>query len=119
MVTAATIYMALLGPAGLADVARASHANAVALRKLLTSLPRVESVFSAPAFHEFVVRLPSSVAAVLQQLRAHGILGGLDLAQHYPELGHALLVCATETKTPDDLQRYASQMTRVLSTPGD
>ena len=32
MVTAATIFMALVGPAGLADVARASHANAIALR---------------------------------------------------------------------------------------
>jgi len=115
MVTAATIYMALLGPDGLADVARSSHANAAALRELLTSLPRVESVFDGPAFHEFVVRVESPVATVLQQLGAHGILGGFELTHHYPELGQALLVCATETKTPDDLRRYATHMAGVLS----
>jgi glycine dehydrogenase subunit 1 len=32
----------------------------------------------------------------------------------YPELGHALLVCATETKTPADLQKYADHLGRIM-----
>jgi glycine dehydrogenase subunit 1 len=51
----------------------------------------------------------------LRALKAQGILGGLDLSPHYPELRNALLVCATETKTPDDLERYADHMTRIVS----
>jgi glycine dehydrogenase subunit 1 len=112
MVTAATIYMALLGPAGLADVARSSHANAVALRERLAAVKGVKRVFDAPAFHEFVVALPKPAEGVLRALRREGILGGLDLARLYPELGHAILVCATETKTASDLQRYADALAR-------
>ena len=50
----------------------------------------------------------------LRALEAEGILGGLDLAADYPELGHALLVCATETKTDADIERYAAALGRAL-----
>lgn len=118
MVTAATIYMALLGPAGLADVARASHANTLALRDLLSDAG-AEASFGGPVFHEFVVDLGRPAEPVLLELRASGILGGLPLHRHYPELGHALLVCATETKSLQDLQHYARHLTRVLSPQGE
>ncbi len=115
MVTAATIYMALNGPAGLRAVAEASHANALMLRDMLTAIPGVERAFEGPVFHEFLLTLKTPVAPVLRALRAKGILGGLDLKQHVPELGHGLLVCATETKTEDDLRRYAGELARVVT----
>ncbi|MEK6591871.1 MAG: aminomethyl-transferring glycine dehydrogenase subunit GcvPA [Pseudomonadota bacterium] len=113
-VTAATIYMSLLGPAGLAQVARASHANARTLLAGLCAVEGVERVFLGPIFHEFALRLKTPVAPVLRALRAQGILGGLDLAQDYPELGQSLLVCATETKNADDLERYTENMARIV-----
>jgi glycine dehydrogenase subunit 1 len=115
MVAAATIYMALVGPTGLAEVARACHANTLELRKRLLGVRGVHRVFEAPVFHEFVVRLAKPVDAVLRALRVEGILAGLDLSgPHYPELGQALLVCATETKTTNDLERYATALAGVL-----
>lgn len=113
-VTAATIYLALLGPEGLARVAQASHANALALATQLCALPGVKRVFSGPFFHEFVVQSDAPVADVLHALKAQGILGGLAMTQDYPELGNAILVCATETKRADDLARYAASMERIL-----
>ena len=113
-VTAATIYLALLGPQGLARVAQASHANALALATQLCALPGVKRVFSGPVFHEFVVQFDAPVAAVLHALKAQGILGGLAMTQDYPELGNAMLVCATETKRGDDLARYAVNLERIL-----
>jgi glycine dehydrogenase subunit 1 len=115
MVTAATIYMALLGPAGLAEVARASHANAVHLREKLLALSGVERGFDGAVFHEFSVKLGKPVPGVLQAMQRDGILAGRSLTHDYPELGHALLVCATETKTADDLARYADSMARALA----
>jgi glycine dehydrogenase subunit 1 len=47
---------------------------------------------------------------VLQALESQGILGGVDLGADYPELGAAILVCATETKTDGDIERYASAL---------
>jgi glycine dehydrogenase subunit 1 len=114
MVTAATIYMALLGPDGLARVAQTCHSNALKLAQQLTVLPGVKRRFSGPVFHEFVLRFNAPVGDVLQALKAQGILGGLALTQDYPELGDALLVCATETKHDDDLKRYAENMKRIL-----
>ena len=115
-VTAATIYMALLGADGLASAARASHANASRLAQDLAKLPGVKRVFSGPVFHEFVVQLAEPVDSVLQSLKAQGILGGLALTRDYPELGEALLVCATETKCDEDLKRYADCLQRILVT---
>jgi glycine dehydrogenase subunit 1 len=113
-VTAATIYLALLGPQGLARVAQASHANALALTHQLCAVPGVTRVFSGPVFHEFVVQFDAPIADVLHALKAQGILGGLAMTQDYPELGNALLVCATETKRDDDLTRYAVHLKRIL-----
>ena len=113
-VTAATIHMALLGPDGLARVAQACHANALKLAQLLGALPGVKRTFSGPVFHEFVLKLAAPAGDVLQALRVEGVLGGLALARDYPELGNALLVCATETKREDDLGRYADHLKRIL-----
>jgi glycine dehydrogenase subunit 1 len=117
-VTAATIYLALLGPAGLARVAEASHANALALIGLLDAVPGVKRLFSGVVFHEFVLQLDAPVAAVLHALKAQGILGGLAVSGDYPELGNALLVCATETKRDDDLARYADNMKHIMARMG-
>ena len=113
-VTAATVHMALLGPRGLENVALTCRTN------LLELLERVERTsgrrrrFTAPAFHESVVALEADSARVLAALQAQGILGGFDLAPHYPELAGCLLVCATETKTTDDLDRYAAALAGAL-----
>lgn len=115
LVTAATIHMALLGPAGLQRAAAACHANTQALVKALTALKGVEAVFTAPLFHEAVLKLDRPVAPVLEALANHGILGGFDLSRHYPELGNALLVCATETRTAEDIAAYGQALAAVLA----
>lgn len=115
VVTAATQYMAMLGPQGLARVASASHANTVALADTLAAIPGVTRAFTSPFFHEVVLQLNDNVKDVLRALRAQGILGGLDISGWYPELGQAILVCVTETKTPADLDHYVQHMERILS----
>jgi glycine dehydrogenase subunit 1 len=114
LVTAATIYMSLMGPQGLARVAAASHARTAELVAALTRVPGVRRVFPSPYFHEAVVGLDRPAAPVLQRLADRGILAGFDLAEHYPELGHALLVCATETKTSAEIERYAHALGDVM-----
>ena len=103
-----------MGPDGLARVARACHANALALLSSLTAIEGVARAFSGPVFHEFVLRLKTPLAPLLKALRAQGILGGLNLTQSYSELGQSLLVCATETKNAEDLKRYTENMARIV-----
>ncbi|HET8552800.1 MAG TPA: aminomethyl-transferring glycine dehydrogenase subunit GcvPA [Gammaproteobacteria bacterium] len=115
LVTAATIYMALLGAEGLRRVAAVSHANTVKLVATLTAIGGVHRTFSAPYFHEAALTLDRPAADVLAQLSDRGILGGLDLATWFPELDNALLVCATETKTDADIDLYASALGNILT----
>jgi len=114
MVTAATIHMALLGADGLRRVAAASHANTQALAVQASGVPGVKRLFSAAHFHEVVLHLPESSAKVLSSMAGQGISGGYDLQPHYPQLGNAILVCATETKTSEDLQRYVAALRHAL-----
>jgi glycine dehydrogenase subunit 1 len=115
MVTAATIYMSLLGHEGLTAVARSSVQRTRELAGLLSAVDGVDMLFDGPHFHEAALRLDRPVAPVLQALAGEGILGGLDLSRAYPELGQALLVCATETKTPADLRTYATAFEKIMN----
>ncbi len=114
MMTAATIHMALMGGAGLRRAAAASHRATVGLVQALGTLPGVEPLFDTPFFHEAVLRLPHAPGRVLEALAGHGILGGIDLSPAFPELGHALLVCATELRTGEDIECYRSALAQVL-----
>lgn len=112
---AATIYLALMGPQGLARVAQACHGQTRKLVEQLTTIEGVEQVFSHPYFHEAVIRFEPPVGEVVRALAAQNLVAGYDLSQDYPELGNALLVCATEQRTDEDIERYTSHLQRILS----
>lgn len=114
MVTAATIYMTLLGAEGLARVATACLQRTQDLTAALTRIGGVKAAFEPAGFHEAVLILDRPVAPVLASLAERGIFGGLDLTERYPHLGHALLVCATETKLGLDIDTYAAALADVL-----
>lgn len=115
MVTAATIYMSLLGPEGLYRVAAQSHANTLTLVEQLEKLPGVKTVFQSPFFHEAVLQLSVPADKVLDKLKTQGILGGVLLETYYPELKNTLLICATETKTAEDLDKYTEILNQALT----
>lgn len=115
LTAAATLYLALLGPQGLTRVATVSHQKTRALLASLTGVAGVARRFDGPFFHEGVVILPQAPNQLLQRLVEEEILGGVSLNRHYPELGNALLVCATETRTAGDIEHYARQLAQILS----
>jgi len=114
MVTAATIHMSLLGGEGLRRTAARCHANTQSLAAKLAQLDGVSVAFGQ-YFHEAVVCLEKPVAAVLEVLSSQGILGGYDLSDEYPELGNALLVCATDARSEQEIDTYVACMKNVLA----
>ncbi len=113
MVTAATIYMSLLGFDGIATVARRSHANTARLVDGLCAVDGVERLYAGPYFHEVALRLDRPVGPVLTALARQDILGGFDLSDFAS--CDALLVCATETKTADDIDTYVAAFADVMA----
>lgn len=115
MVTASTIYMSLLGPQGLRQVAAVSHQRTRELMQELSTLAGVENVFTAPFFHEIVLRIDKPVEPFLHALAERNIQAGYSLKQYYPELGECILLCATETKSIEDIKLLAQNMREVLN----
>jgi glycine dehydrogenase subunit 1 len=113
---AATVYVATLGPHGLRDVAATGAARARELEAALADAgaPRVHS---SAYLNEFAVRVPDA-EAVHAALLERGVLAGLPLARWYPDdetLRDALLVCATEVTTPDDITRFADTLREAVA----
>ncbi|MBB6094343.1 glycine dehydrogenase subunit 1 [Povalibacter uvarum] len=114
LVTAGTIYMSLLGASGLEQVASTCQRRTSELVAALTKVKGVKLAFAGPRFHEAVLQLDRKVSDVIEALASRGIIGGFDLSRRYPELGNALLVCATETRTDEDIAAYAKALAEVL-----
>ena len=115
LVTAATIHMALLGPEGLRRVAAHCMHNTAQLASALAAIDGSTVMFNGHRFHEFVLKLPRDADAVAAELAEQGILAGLPLGRWFPDMQDCLLVCATETKTEDDIQRYVAALQEVLA----
>ncbi len=113
---AATVYLATIGPHGLRDVASLGAARARELEHALTEAG-AGRLHDAPYLNEFAIRVPHA-QAVHDRLLERGVLAGLPLARWYPDdpdLRDALLVCATEVTTSDEIARFAGALSAVLS----
>lgn len=119
--TAATVYMSLLGAEGLKSVALASHQNTQLLLQECTKIDGVEKTYSSPTFHEVALTLPVPAEQVIEAMLERGIIAGYPLAEMTANMSeekaqaNGLLVCATETKTADDIAYYAQALAQVLS----
>jgi glycine dehydrogenase subunit 1 len=109
----ATIFLTLVGPAGLKHLASLSAQRAHALAKKLEALPGLK-ISPIPFLFEFVLQLPVPVKPVLRLMEQRGILAGIELEQFYPNLKNSLLVTCTEMTTPQQLEQYASAMKDAL-----
>jgi glycine dehydrogenase subunit 1 len=115
-VLAFTIHMSLLGEAGLRRLARCNHANAVALAELLVKVPGVE-LLNDTFFNEFTIRVPGTAAAIVEELAAKGVLGGVPVSRlepDRPELADLIIVASTEVNTHEDRAAYSKALQEVL-----
>jgi glycine dehydrogenase subunit 1 len=98
----ATVFMTVYGKQGLRELASQNLAKA---HYLAGKLPLR---FAGPFFNEFVVSTNSRTPeAINQALLEHKIIGGLALGRFYPELDHAMLLCATEMSRRKDMDQVA------------
>jgi glycine dehydrogenase subunit 1 len=108
---AASIYLGAIGPHGLRDVAALGAARAAELERALAAAgaPRLHP---GPYLNEFAVRVPGALE-VHRRLLGRGILAGLVLATVEPtdpSLSEALLVCATEVTTSEEIAAFAAAL---------
>lgn len=112
-VTAATIYMSIMGATGLEQVATQSMANTRSLTQKLASLG-IKPRFTSPHFHEIALELPVNATLFVQEMLAQGIEPGLALGNYFDQMHNTLLVCVTETKTAQHLDQFVAAARQAL-----
>ena len=106
----ATVYLSLLGRVGLRKLARINFAKAEYAKQRVRETRGLRLAVAGPTFNEFAVAVPDSGAAALARAEAAGIVGGLDLTPYEPELGAAVLVCATELASRAAIDRLVAAL---------
>jgi glycine dehydrogenase subunit 1 len=106
----ATVYLSLLGPRGLREVAESCHQYAHHAASAIAALPGYAVLTPDPFFHEFVVRCPRPPEELGRRLLARGILAGLPLGRYYPELADCALYCCTEMTTRVEIERLVEAL---------
>lgn len=102
----AGLYLAAMGPNGLAEAAKQSMAKAHYLAKELCKLPGVSMAYNGEYFHEFLTVMPKA-EEVLAALENADILGGLIV-------DGGVLWCATEKVSKEQLDKAVSVVKEVL-----
>ena len=103
----AGLYMATMGPDGMAQAAEQSMAKAHYLARELCTIDGVKLRYTGAFFHEFVTDMPR-VEEVQSALSQAGILGGLSVEG-------GILWCATEKVTKAALDKTAAIVKEVLA----
>lgn len=110
------IHLAMLGKAGLVDVATQCVQKAHYTAEQICRIPGWEMLFDGPFFHEFAVKAPIPSAKVVAALCKEGIIGGLPLSRVYPErkdLDNAILFCVTEARTAHEIEHLVQVLREV------
>ncbi|HEV3112765.1 MAG TPA: aminomethyl-transferring glycine dehydrogenase subunit GcvPA [Candidatus Binataceae bacterium] len=98
---AVTVYLSLMGAQGLRELAERNVEVAHYAADRLASAG-IQRRFNGPFFNEFTVEL-GNVSKAIEAAERRGLLAGVPLQHDYPELGRALLICATEMNEPADI----------------
>ena len=102
----AAIYLALMGPQGMREVAELCLQKSRYAARTLTAAGRLKLPFDRPTFKEFVVRdRRGDVPALLEQAGRSGFFAGVPLARWYPDLADCFLIAVTEKRSKDEIDR--------------
>jgi glycine dehydrogenase subunit 1 len=110
-----TAYLSLMGPAGLREVARQSHAKAVYAADLIGALPGYAVLTPRPFYNEFLVRTPMDGDVLRHQLVERRILAGVPFLHQQTGLERTLLLAFTERNTRAEIDSLVETLAEVAA----
>jgi glycine dehydrogenase subunit 1 len=109
-----TINLCLLGPRGLAELARLCHARACYAREQVLRLPGFSPRFDAPMFSELAVRVPGGDARrTIDRAVERGVVPGVDLGRWDAAEAGTLLISVSEQHRRQDIDRLVRTLEEV------
>jgi len=113
---AAGVYLACMGPAGLANVARSGYLRAHQAASAICAVQGFKLAFNQPFFNEFVTTSPLDGQVLEAELAKRGILGGLPLELADGRGG--ILWCATELNSAAQIEELALALADIVKEGG-
>jgi glycine dehydrogenase subunit 1 len=110
---AGLVHLSWLGPQGLRELGETCLALGQYAKDRLRQAG-FEPVFAdETTFKEFAVRVGRPAGDVIRAARARGVHPGYALGRDYEGLDDTLLVCVTEKRTPEEIDRLADTLAEV------
>lgn len=109
---AATVYLSLMGKAGLPKAAELCLQKAHYLADRLSAIPGFEPLFPGPFFKEFALRTPVPPARIIRAMQEEGIFAGVDLSRFDYGISNGLLIAVTEKRTREEMDRFSRLMAK-------
>lgn len=111
----ATIFLSLLGPQGMQELAKLNLEKAHYGRERLLEIPWISAAFDQPFFNEFTIQYDESrkVEAVHRKLASSGFVGGFPLGEWYPTMPHASVWCVTELTSKAAIDRLIETLKKI------
>ena len=109
----AAMYMATLGKEGIKEVAKQCLAKSHYAYNELIKSGKYKPVFNKPFFKEFAIRAEASPCEINKELLKSNILGGYNLEKVYPEYENSMLLCVTEKRTREDIDKLVKVMEAI------
>ena len=113
--TLATIYLALVGPEGLREIAQTCMAKAHYLAEQLSKISGVKLASDKSFFKEFAVKFSVSPSQVVDHLLSKGIFAGIPLQHFRMGMDDFLLVAVTEQRTKEEMDTYVAAVKEIVS----
>jgi glycine dehydrogenase subunit 1 len=107
-----TAYLSLMGPAGLREVARQSHAKAVYAADRIAALDGFRILSPRPFYDEFAIEGPLEAGELRHRLVGQRLLGGVPVDATYG-IPNGLLLAFTERNTRAEIDRLVEALREV------
>ncbi|MCP2239065.1 aminomethyl-transferring glycine dehydrogenase subunit GcvPA [Thermoanaerobacterium thermosaccharolyticum] len=112
----AAVYMATLGKHGIKEVALQCFKKSHYAYNQLIKTNKYKMLFDKPFFMEFaIVCSDKNVYAINNVLLSNGIIGGYNLEKEYKKYKNAMLLCVTEKRTKDEIDKLVNIMGGVVN----
>ncbi|MBU0970846.1 MAG: aminomethyl-transferring glycine dehydrogenase subunit GcvPA, partial [Proteobacteria bacterium] len=113
----AGVYLASMGPHGMAEIGQTILQKALYAIERLNGIKNVKgSRFQSIGFKEFVVDFTDTgktISQINEALLSRGIFGGKDLSMDFPELGQSALYCVTEIHAQEDIDCLVAALAEI------
>jgi len=106
----ASIYMSVMGKEGFKEVCYQCMKKAHYTYNKLIESGKYKPAFKGEFFKEFIISSPKNIDTVNDVLLENNILGGYKLENDYPDLKNAVLLCVTEKRSKEDIDKLVEVM---------